>query len=321
MVADGKSNLIIVTGRQHEDWHDFEEIAHEVVKIAPDIAVHLVSPRDTAKVLDARKWKRPGITVCVGHPGHFQPLRGPFFHSLPIKKIDQYSRLKNAGIPTPHTGRFQFGRDYSEAEWGEFVILKPLPLELTSKGSTVRLYRTRRLRELTLANLPKDHFLREAPGIVQTFIDTGEFASKWRVLTLFGEPLYSSTSGSVIARADLTADDAAIENSDIEPRTPRNSAADPKGQRNRLATDEKILEFARRMHGAFPNIPLLGCDILKRHSDGELFALEVNAGGNVWHFSSTFAAKHREHLGGREKMLNQFGAWQAAARVMIRNGA
>ena len=211
MAAADKTNLIIVTGRGLEDWRDFEQIAREVVRIAPDIAVHLVSPHDTASVLDQRKWQRPSMSVCLGPPGKFLPSRGPLFHSAPIKKLDQYSRLKSAGITTPHTERFELGRDYSEERFGEFVILKPLPLDLTSKGSSVSLCRTRRLRELTLASLPKTHFLHEAPGLVQAFIDTGEYVSKWRVLTMFGEPLYSSTSLSVVPRADLRASDAEIE--------------------------------------------------------------------------------------------------------------
>jgi len=318
MAADGKTNLIIVTGRGAEDWRDFEQIAHELVKSAPDIAVQLVSPKDTANAIVARKWERPSLTVCLGHPGSFVPLRGPFFHSLPIKKLDQYARLKDAGVATPKSDRFQFGKDYAEAEWGEFVILKPLPLELSSRGTLVRLYRTRRLKELNPATLPADHFLRDAPAIVQEFIDTGEYVSKWRVLTMFGEPLYSSTSRSVVARAALTADDELIENSDIEPRTARNRQADPTGQRHQLAVDEEILAFARRVHDVFPKMPVLGLDILRRQSDGDLFALEVNAGGNVWHFSSVMAQHHRGQLGGRDKMLDQLGAWPAAARALIR---
>ena len=33
---------------------------------------------------------------------------------------------------------------------------------------------------------------------------------------------------------------------------------------------------------AFPGLPLLGIDIVKHSETGELFALEVNGGGNTW---------------------------------------
>lgn len=315
--ADKKSNLIIITGRKTEDWRDFASIAQEVVKIAPDIAVHLVSQRDTASVIDDQKWLRPGITVCIGHPGSFIPKRGPLFHSWPLKKLEQYSRLMDAGIATPHTERFEFGRKYSEADFGEFVILKPLPLQLTSQGGTAFLFRTRRLPELKLSDFPKTHFIHEAPGLVQSFIDTGPYVSKWRVLTMFGDPLYSSTSLSVVPRAELTANDTEIENSVVEPRTDRNREADIEGMRDRLAKDDEILAFARRIHSVFPTLPILGCDVLRRATDGKLFALEINGGGNCWHFSS-YAAKHRARLGGREGMVAQFGAWNVAAKALIR---
>lgn len=315
--ADKKSNLIIITGRKTEDWRDFANIAQEVVRIAPDIAVHLVSPKDTASVIDDQKWLRPGITVCVGHPGEFIPRRGPLFHNWPVKKLDQYSRLKDARIPTPHTERFEFGRDYSEDAFGEFVILKPLPLTLTSKGGSASLFRTRRLRELKPSDFPNTHFLHDAPGLVQAFVDTGRYVSKWRVLTMFGDALYSSTSVSIVPRADLTADDKEIEDSVVEPRTDRNREADTEGLRDRLAKDDEVLAFARRMHSVFPTIPVLGCDVLRRESDGELFALEINGGGNCWHFSS-YAEKHRARLGGREGMVAQFGAWTVAANALIR---
>jgi hypothetical protein len=315
--ADKKTNLIIITGRKTEDWRDFASIAQEVVKIAPDIAVHLVSPKDTASVIDDQKWLRPGITVCIGHPGKFEPRRGPLFHSWPLKKLEQYSRLKTAGIPTPHTERFEFGRDYSEADFGEFVILKPLPLQLTSQGKSAFLFRTRRLPELKPSDFPKPHFIHEAPALVQAFIDTGTHVSKWRVLTMFGEPLYSSTSVSLVPRADLTAADEEIESSVIEPRNALNYEVDTEGIRDRLAKDDEILAFARRVHSVFPTLPILGCDVLRRPSDGQLFALEINGGGNCWHFSS-YAEKHRNRLGGRDAMIAQFGAWKVAANSLIR---
>jgi hypothetical protein len=46
------------------------------------------------------------------------------------------------------------------------------------------------------------------------------------------------------------------------------------------------MSFASSLHNVFPSIPLLGCDILKEQGTGNLYALEVNAGGNVWHLSS-----------------------------------
>jgi len=54
-----------------------------------------------------------------------------------------------------------------------------------------------------------------------------------------------------------------------------------------------MIDLARRVGAVFPNIPLLGLDILRCKSTGKAHVLEINAGGNVWHYSSQLAAKER----------------------------
>ncbi|MBL8895365.1 MAG: hypothetical protein JNJ53_12230 [Rhizobiales bacterium] len=227
--------------------------------------------------------------------------------------------LKHAGINVPRTDRFKFGRAYSEAEWGEFVVLKPLPLSLTSKGGSVQLIRTRNLAALTPDRFPDDHVLSKGPALIQQFIDTGEFATNWRVLTLFGEPLHSLKSRTAIALPALTATDSEIESAIVEPKHPRFKTEFRYEDYRSLESDPKILDFARLIHTAFPRIPLKGCDIVREAKTGSLYALEINAGGNTWHFSSEIFAKNREILGGKEAFVNQFDAWRRAAAVLIRH--
>jgi hypothetical protein len=136
------------------------------------------------------------------------------------------------------------------------------------------------------------------------------------VLSLFGAALYSSITRSAVQRVPLDATDEEIEATIIDAKNPKSTDADKDGQRNRLVADEDVLQFAKRVHAAFPRIPVLGIDVLKRESDGCLFAIEVNAGGNVWHFSSTKEA-HRKRLGGKQAMIDQFGAWTVAAKALI----
>ncbi len=308
---DHKINLILATDCRRQHPRDLTEIAENVVRIAPDIAVHVVSTEDSAEVLQREKWKRLTITVSFSPMSNFVPPRGPVFMCRAIPKLDQYARFQASGIPTPRTERFEFGKSYSHEDWSEFVVLKPLPLPMTSAEGNSRIYRTHRLEQLTLASLPHEHFLKTAPGLVQSFVDTGCFPCKWRVLTLFGEPLYGALSRSAVERAPLTAPDDEIEKSVIEPKNLVSTKIDS------LAVDEEILAFARRIHEAFPKNPVLGCDILRREQDGALFALEINAGGNVWHFSSA-KRPYREALGGRQAMIDQFGAWRKAAEALVR---
>jgi D-alanine-D-alanine ligase-like ATP-grasp enzyme len=84
------------------------------------------------------------------------------------------------------------------------------------------------------------------------------------------------------------------------------------------AGDADVLAFAKRIAGVFGGIPLLGIDIVREHGSGKLYALEVNAGGNVWHFSSPYWAERRArypHVA--RAMHEQFGAFDVAAKALI----
>lgn len=159
--------------------------------------------------------------------------------------------------------------------------------------------------------------MREGPGLAQEMVDTGLYPSKFRVLSLFGDPLYCSLTRSMAPRAPLDASDEDIEASIIDAKNPLSKAADKDNERSLLVADPDVLAFARAVHGAFPRNPILGIDVLKRESDGKLFVLEVNAGGNVWHLSSP-KENHRIRLGGKEAMVTQLDAWNVAARAFIR---
>lgn len=226
--------------------------------------------------------------------------------------------LRHAGINVPRAERFKFGRVYSADEWGEFVVLKPLPLRLTSKGGNILLIRTKNLAALTPARFPPEHALSKGPALIQQFVDTGEFSTSWRVLTLFDEPLHSLKARTAIARPPLTATDSEIESAIVEPKHPRLKAEFKYEDYRSLEGDPEILDFARLIHTAFPTVPLKGCDIIRDVNTGVLYALEINAGGNTWHFSSHVFRKNRERLGGREAFVSQFDAWKAAAAVLIR---
>jgi hypothetical protein len=98
-----------------------------------------------------------------------------------------------------------------------------------------------------------------------------------------------------------------------------------------LKHEDDTLELARRVHDAFPTIPLLGIDIIREEKTGKLFVIECNAGGNVWHFSSKTNVPLRRILGGaslvgakkaeevaRQMHIDQFGAFDRAAEVLVR---
>jgi hypothetical protein len=308
--------LVLVTRKSPGLSNDAHAIALEVMRMAPHVKVAIAVPTDTLRTVPI-KWDLPSVTVGVGTPlGSLVPPRGAIFENSAVKKIDQYNRFISSAIATPRTAELRPEQRFSAEGWAEFVIVKPLSLVLTSHGNSAKLFRAKTLASLDRTRLPPQHVFRTGAVLVQDFVDTGVHPSKWRVLSLFGEPLYSSFSRSMLPRVDLEAADELIEASVVEPRTDANVQADVAGERDSLKVDPAILDFAKRIHQAFPRIPLLGIDILRRESDGALYALEINAGGNVWHFTS-YAEKHRARLGGKQMMINQFGAWKVAAKALV----
>ena len=78
--------------------------------------------------------------------------------------------------------------------------------------------------------------------------------------------------------------------------------------------DAEIIAFGEAAHRAFPDVPLLGVDIVRRATDGKLFVLEVNASGWVWHFASPLGLRAQREFGFRFE--DQFDGIRKAARVL-----
>jgi len=311
-------NLILIAHAKKHDPRDLLEIGRKVIEQARDIAAFIVSRDDPAEVISASAWQRPTLTVSFDPFTRFVPKRGPFLANRPIKKLDQYARFAEAGINTPRTARYVPGTQYHPSEWSDFVVLKPLPLSMTSKGTMAKLYRTLSLNRKTIRDFPEDHPIHAGPMLIQPFIDTGRYPTQWRVLTLFGEPLYSMKSWVPVARPEPSASDEEIERAIIEHKHPRLKIDFEYKNMRTLARDDEVFDFARGIHTAFPRIPLKACDILREEKTGKLYVLEINAGGNTWHFSSKQFRWNRDQLGGKRAFVEQLDAWNRAAEVLIR---
>lgn len=296
---------------------DFVEICGKIRARAPHIHIFLGNPGSRAEQVSAKLWSLPALTIGVGtHVGSFAPRRGDLVYNKPVAKLDQAAILQANAVRTPRTGRFDPKASYDPAVWGEFVILKPAPLLLTSDGKNVRMIRTSRLGRIGTPEKLAEMLGTTAPILVQSFVDTGVRPVCWRVLTLFGHALYCMRTVSPIARPSLSASDKEIENASIVTKHVEWKGVYDYSEILFLDSKPQILDFARRVAACFPRIPLLGVDILEHHETGELFALEINAGGNTWHFSSRSAASGRTAVD-REARMAQFGAWDVAARALI----
>ena len=303
-----RKNLVLMTHPGRQDRRDFEAIAEEIGRLAPEIAVHIVRPFDTAALIE--DWDRPSLIVSFGDLRHFQPPRGRLFQAAFIPKYEEYLAFAAAGVPTPLTSVFRMGRPFDYSRHKSLVVAKPTKMGAMSHGNNVCLMRRERVEHLIPRRFPPELTADEAPIIVQDFIDTGIYPAHFRVLVLFGEPLFCFKATATVERPRLDATDAELESGEIVTNS-LNRAIE-------FAADADVIELAKKAAKAIGWMPMLGVDVVREVATGALYVLESNPGGNTWAFSSKIAERARSLVGGAEPFKKQFGAWNIAAKALIR---
>lgn len=298
-------NLVLVHEPGVLDWADLDAIAREVHALAPDIEVFVAS--NDARSPTTRKWAaaRPTLVYSPTVLREFQPLRGKVYAGALITKNIQLKRLAAAGVPVPDFCILAGDDRFDPDRLGSIVMLKPSGF--TSHGRGMVMCRAHELAGSRWRAHPATR-AAEGPMIVQTYIETGEYPSHYRVLTLFGEPIFAFRALSTVTRPPLDA-------------APEVLAAGPfmakHGQRRLLVpVEDDALDLARQTFRAVSEVALHGCDIIREVQTARLYVLEINPGGNTWSFSSQWAALLRSELN-LPDLSTQFDAWKTCARLLI----
>jgi len=304
-------HLVLAYRPGWQSLEDLSAIARRVREICPEIGTFVLPAAQANSVSRRRAAARPTLVVSTGAMTGFRPLRGRIYQGYPIAKFQQLKRLHAAGVPVPMTTRLTPDLRLDPAVWGEFVILKPTEMTTSSHGDGINLFRSRRVRFIPPEEYPLGHPGRLGPMLVQQYIDTGDKLAVYRVLTFFGEPLYAMLIRSRVPRVDLSAPDPIIERAIIAHQ------ADEDRDRH-LVNDPDVIALARLVYAAIPEIPLQGCDIIRSAGTGRLFVLELNPGGNTWHFSSQHGADMRQKMGPQavRQMHEQFNAFETVAATL-----
>jgi hypothetical protein len=317
-----KRNLILIhRGPEYE--RDFREIARKVTAIDKDITVYVVPQGATAQ-LPPLTWMWPTLVVALTSQYRLQIKRGRVLQNDQVMKLAQYEMFRKAGVPTPPMLPFRFGMTLDPLLLGEFVLIKPMDLALTSKGLGVQLFRRHRLERMAPKDFPADHPVHQAREgyLVQKFIDTGRHPSFYRIQTFFGRILYSWQSTLKVPRCGLDAADSEIE---------RTVIASQGGEKERkLVKEPDIPQLAEKVHALFPDIPILAIDMLRDEATRQLHVLECNPGGNTWHFSSKVGEGLRLGFGNakvngvaranqiaRRMFIEQYGAFDIVAKTLV----
>jgi hypothetical protein len=297
-------NLVIVHTPRSQALSDWVAVKEKINAKAPDIEVRIADNRSIDPGI--REWQvtRPSLVFSPCNLLGFRPAGGKIYVGRNLDKLEEMRRLHRAGVPVPHSVLLIPGLSLDSNAWGEYVLVKPLA-EGGSYGKSIKLARSdtvgARHLELTLNGRIR--------MLVQRLIDATDEHGRifaYRVLTVFGHPLYLRKSTQATPRPPLA--EICDQGSSVIAHN-----LDGVVRERELAWDSDVLELARRAASAISEFPCLGLDIIREKSTGNLFVLETNSGGNVWHLSSTVSIEPKQ----RRQMYNQFGALDVVADALI----
>jgi hypothetical protein len=246
--------------------------------------------------------------VSFGEIRAFKPKRGRIYAGRFVPKYRQLIRLAKAGVPVPRSYVVAGGFPDDIPRFTDLMVLKQAA-ERSSGGAGVQLVRYERLID-KLKEVVNDRKW-QYPIIAQEFVRTGETAQHTRVETFMGRPIITWTTMLKSPLPSGREPDSEIETAMIA----TNTAGAPKGRD--LLGDPVKFALAARTFEVFNDIPLHGVDIVTA-PDGRHLVLEMNGGGNTWHFSSAGGGRIRSSFPSREFMLEQLDAWGVIAEELVR---
>lgn len=305
-MPEPRFNLLLIGKPVQLDMQDFEEIARHVRAKAPDIEPFVIpdSMHPPDQEMIARAIARPYLLFAPIALKYFRPAGGKHYCGRPVPKLEQMEMFKRLNLPVPKWIVIKPGTKLDPKVWGETVVVKPV---LGSLSEGVELRMTGDVAYRLPQSYPSKHPGRTSPMMAQMFIDPGPEAARIRVLTLFGEPLYAeeikipATERPAVLTADVLKDIPIV-------------TTGTKVRHRSFVYDPDVLDLARHVSRILPEVPLKACDFIRQWKTGRLYVLEVNPGGNTWHFSSKVG--RRELVGGKKRQ-EQFDAFALAADLLI----
>lgn len=301
-------NLVLgVWDRLPKTVADLTAIAARVAQIDPGVRSFVV-PHDRRRQLRLLPlWFQPTLSIVMVAQFSRKLLPGHFMTGRFLGKPGEYRRLDAAGIPVPEWTAIGPDTRLDPAQWGPYVVEKP---SVGRVGAYVRIRRTGRVKYQPPESYPAGHFGRGGPMLAQRFIYTGRWPTSYRVVTLFGEVLlcyrqHTAGRGQPLEqRWGFGGGGTSI-------------VSNTKEMIVEMDADPAVIALAERAHReAFPDLALLGFDIVRDVETGQLFVLECHPQGSQWLFSS----KSGQSMQRDNKIAfePQFDALEKSARILAR---
>jgi hypothetical protein len=300
-------NLILTTiSGSPETKNDLEEIAQGVETIDPRIRAMVLSGGLRHRLARPYLWTRPTLTIVTKGRGPVGFWPGKILGPKALMKSGEYGRLTEAGFPVPRWTLVTPDVVLNPEEWGPYVVEKP---NYGALGAHVKIKRTDRLKFKPSDQLEETHRGRRGGLLVQEFIFTGEWPESFRVYTLLGKAILCYHQTTVGRGKPLSGRWG--HGKDGGPSIVSNT----KQMKVTLAESDEIVSLCERAHStAFPEIPLLGFDVVKDADSGKLYILECNSHGPTWPFLSETSLSIQQRSG--VDFVSQFDGLRTCSAIL-----
>jgi hypothetical protein len=274
----GMVNLVLIA---HSDMNpkDFVVIREHLRRIDPGIHTWVLHNRKHL-LLRPLLALRPTLAVSFVRLKRFHLWRGRVLTGKWLRKSEEYAALESIGVPVPRWRLVTAEKEPDLSDFPPYVVVKP---DGGGRGAEVKIMRRNKVRYRPW----KTEVGVQSHGLIaQEFIYTGTWPVSFRVLTFLGKVLHVMR---MQMDSSLPKTPEPDQTGEIRQWTGGGSiVSSGKGKsRRRLVSDEhEIAALGEQAHAAFPDIPLLGVDVVRDERTGKLFVLEVNASGWVWSYSS-----------------------------------
>ena len=297
-------NVLLVTDWA-QDRFKFAEVARELRSLGVRARIaHDVEPR-----LKHRLWTLGKETKIISFMplSKFLPSWAEIWQQQNYDKVQEYEILGRAGISVPKWVAVYEGQEPDLSDFSEHVVVKP---SLGWRGAFVRIMRRSKVRYRPIVTEVMGN--KVSPALIaQEYIHTGAWPISYRVTTVFGEPIFMFRSIADSSRLPFYGSTF-----DANFFVGRSIVATAMGCSRDAEVPEDVIHLARKAHQAFPDIPLLGFDIVRDWKTHQLYVLEVNAFGRTYLLSEEDSKRHLDEFG--FDLYKQFGGLKAVTRGIYR---
>lgn len=307
-MAIEQKGLILVF--RPESSEDFQEIAKRVHELDPSIFVVGCSGEIVLKDLPDNIEKIPLLVVYLVNPPQEPALHlAPMLAVRLVDKVEEYELFKKYNLPCLPIGRFTWGMELDPTVYGDWIVIKPQHMQST--GKDINMLPTNLIQSLKPSDFPEGHLIHQDEYFIQKFIRSGDSPSHYRTLVFLDEVIWS---GFVKLQIPYPIPDASLH--DLLSKSVASNQSE--FNKRHMVKDAEVNQLALNAARCFPSGPIFGIDIIRDSDTSKLYVLELNAGGNVWHFSSEVGEHVRRAYGGRDLMIAQYNAWDKAAEALVR---